>query len=99
MALNGILCSTCVLRKAKCISRSKRAKRLILPENRGKVKPIANPKSNQPCRLCLQSHRPCRLVSEALNAKDARIEIGSATGTWKEQLSLTYNKTNNMLKN
>ena len=59
--LNGMPCLTCVHRKTKCAPQSKETKRLVLPENRTKSKPIAHPKLYRPCRLCFQTDRSCYL--------------------------------------
>lgn len=58
----GVRCSTCVLKKKKCVPQTEKTKRLILPENRGKARPIAYPELERPCRLCFQTDRSCHLA-------------------------------------
>ena len=79
--LNGMPCLTCVHRKTKCAPQSKETKRLVLPENRTKSKPIAHPKLYRPCRLCFQTTGAATLAQETCNAKGAKVRTGNATGT------------------
>ena len=58
----GVRCSTCALKKRKCVPQTEETKRLILPENRDKPRPIAYPKLERPCRLCFQTDRSCHLA-------------------------------------
>jgi hypothetical protein len=59
--LNGTPCSICVRTKSTCAPQSRKTRRLVLPENRSKSKPIPYPISDPPCRVCFQTDRPCHL--------------------------------------
>ena len=61
VTLNGTPCSTCVRKKSTCMPQSRKTRRLVLPENRNRSKPISYPRSDPPCRVCFQADRPCRL--------------------------------------
>jgi hypothetical protein len=61
-AENEMPCSTCKNEKKACRPQSKETKRLVLPENRNRLKEIGGSLQDPPCRRCLQTSRSCYLV-------------------------------------
>jgi hypothetical protein len=56
---NGIPCSLYKTVKTKYGAQTKETKRLVLPENRNRAKPIMGPKQEQPCKRCFQGALNC----------------------------------------
>ena len=79
-ALNGMPCSNCVRWKKKCAPQSSKTKRLVLPENRSRSKPISHPKLDKPCRVCFQSDRNCYIAPGG--SKCDRCKSKNVTCNW-----------------
>lgn len=65
VALNGSPCSTCTKTRGTCRPQTRNTKKLILPENRHKVKSIAPLRQDPPCRNCFRTGCICRLIDHA----------------------------------
>jgi hypothetical protein len=62
---NGMPCLMCKNGKFPCRAQTKETKRLVLPKNRGRSKPITGAKQDPPSRRCFQVGNNCHLAGSA----------------------------------